>query len=53
MAKRSIRHLLRKKRTEKKALSPEMRNLMVSFEAQYEQRDPKAPKQSGPQSNRR
>jgi hypothetical protein len=40
MARRSLRDLLRKKR-DKKALSPEMRTLLDSFEAQYAQRDPK------------
>jgi len=47
MAKRSIRYLLRRKSREQKTsspeketLSPEMRNLMVSFEAQYGHRDP-------------
>jgi hypothetical protein len=37
MAKRSIRKLLSKKRPEKTALSPKMRDLMVSFEAKYGQ----------------
>lgn len=35
MPKRSLRDLLRRRRAEKKALSPEMRRLMDSFEAQY------------------
>jgi hypothetical protein len=35
MAKRSLRNLLRRKRPDKKALSPEMRTLLDSFEAQY------------------
>lgn len=44
MAKRSLRDLIRKKkRGEKKALSPTMRDLMVSFEAQYGHRDPQEP----------
>ena len=39
MARRSLRDRFRKKR-DKKALSPEMRTLLDSFEAQYGQRDP-------------
>jgi hypothetical protein len=35
MARRSLRDLLRKRREDKKALSPEMRTLLDSFEAQY------------------
>lgn len=44
MAKRSLRNLLRRKRpdkTGKKELSSEMRQLMVSFEAQYGSREPR------------
>jgi hypothetical protein len=40
MAKRSLRGLLRKKRSatsEKKAMTPQMRELMATFEAQYGQ----------------
>ena len=37
MARRSLRDRFRKKR-EKRALSPEMRTLLDSFEAQYGQR---------------
>jgi hypothetical protein len=39
MAKRSLRSLLRKKRAtaEKKAMTPQMRKLMATFEAQYGQ----------------
>jgi hypothetical protein len=43
MTKRSIRDLLRTRRTqkaEKKALSPEMRTLLDSFEPLNEHRDP-------------
>ncbi len=41
MAKRSIRDVLRNKRTEKTALSPEMRKLMANnFAAQPGLRDP-------------
>lgn len=39
MARRSVRDRFRKKR-DKKALSPEMRTLLDSFEAQYGRRDP-------------
>ena len=39
MARRSLRDRFRKKR-DKKALSPEMRTLLDSFEAQYGQRAP-------------
>jgi hypothetical protein len=35
MARRSLRDLLRKRREDKKALSPEMRTLLDGFEAQY------------------
>jgi hypothetical protein len=38
MTKRSLRDLLRNKRTEKMTLTPEMRGLMDSFEAKYGQR---------------
>lgn len=41
MPRHSIRDLLRWKRKDKKTLSAEMRQLMVSFEAQYGQRDPR------------
>lgn len=41
MAKRSLRDLFRKKH-DKKALSPEMRTLLDSFEAQYPQRAPES-----------
>ncbi len=41
MAKRSFSDLLRKKLSEEKALSPEMRTLLDSFEAQYGHRDPR------------
>jgi hypothetical protein len=47
MARRSLRELLRKKREGKKALSPQMRTLLDSFEAQYGQRDPQNEKRSG------
>jgi hypothetical protein len=47
MARRSLRDLLRKKREGKKALSPQMRTLLDSFEAQYGQRDPQNDKRSG------
>jgi hypothetical protein len=40
MARRSLRDRFRKKR-EKRALSPEMRTLLDSFEAEYARRDPK------------
>jgi hypothetical protein len=36
MPKRSLRELLRRRRAEKKAFSPEMRRLMGTFEAQYD-----------------
>ena len=50
MTKRSVRKLLiDKKRVEEKALSPAMRDLMVSFEAQYGHRDPEDPSRSKPQ----
>jgi hypothetical protein len=39
-ARRSLRDLLRRKRVGKKALSPEMRTLLDSFEAHYGRRDP-------------
>jgi len=42
MAKRSLRDLLRRKRTGKKALSSEMRTLLDSFEADYGRGDQKA-----------
>jgi hypothetical protein len=47
MARRSLRDLLRKKREGKKALSPQMRTLLDSFEAQYGQRDPQNDNRSG------
>ena len=47
MARRSLRDVLRKKREGKKALSPQMRTLLDSFEAQYGQRDPHSEKRSG------
>ena len=50
MARRSIRDLLRRKREGKKALSPEMRTLLDSFEAQYGQRDPQNASQSSVKS---
>jgi hypothetical protein len=40
MTKRSLRGLLRKKRTERGHLSLQMRELMKSFEAEYGQRNP-------------
>jgi hypothetical protein len=40
VARRSLRDLLRKKRIEKKTLSPEMRTLLDSFEPLHEHRDP-------------
>ncbi len=40
MQRHSIRDLLRWKREDKKTLSSEMRQLMVSFEAQYSRPDP-------------
>jgi hypothetical protein len=40
VARRSLSDLLRKKRVEKKALSPEMRTLLDSFEPLHEHRDP-------------
>jgi len=52
MGQCSIRERLRGKRTGKKALSPEMRNLMVSFEAQYMRRDPQDANRSSHQKSR-
>jgi hypothetical protein len=47
MARRSLRDLLRKKREGKKALSPQMRTLLDSFEAEYGKRDPQNHTRSG------
>jgi hypothetical protein len=41
VAKRSLRDLLRRKLKGKKTLTPEMRDLLGSFEAQYGRRDTK------------
>ena len=40
MAKRSIRDLLRGKRADKPELNPEMRSLILSFDAHLQQRRP-------------
>jgi len=52
MAKGSIRHMFRKKHADKKALSPEMRDLMVGYEAQYGQRHPHGSSRSSDQESR-
>jgi hypothetical protein len=46
MERRSLRNLLRRKRAERRHMSLEMRNLMESFEAQYER--PKPPVKNSP-----
>jgi len=47
MAKRSLRDMLRMKRAGKPALNPEMRSLILSFDAHLKQR---RPQDSSPQS---
>ena len=52
MARRSLRDLFRKK-SDKKALSPEMRTLLDSFEAQYGQRAPESASRPTPSATTR
>jgi hypothetical protein len=53
MGRRSLRDLLRRKRAERRHMSLEMRSLMESFEAQYEQPKPRGKDSSDTTSSAR